>query len=219
MTSLWIAAAALYAAVVALVWAVTKQRPNHRPTAWLLTLGLVVDVAREMIQVDVLQPTRAAMGAGPFHGFARGAFNVDEALFLAWPAGIAACAACVFLRRRVWPFLAIYGLAVAMVVAAYPTVRGAALARVYLGVELAAIAVGLGSFITWAWKRETPNLTHIVTLLVVAVELATLLPFSKGPFVYWSLAQASYMTLYIVLIVVYGGVLWDRGSSSPSRSH
>lgn len=219
MTSLWIAAAGLYVAVVALACMVAKRRSAHRPAAWLLMLGLVVDVARELIQVDVLQPTRAAMGPGPFHGFARGAFNVDEALFLAWPAGIAACAAWVFSQRRPWPFLAVYGLAVALVVGAYPTVRGAALARVYLGVELAAIVVGLGSFITWAWKRETPNLTHVVTLLIVVVELATLLPFSKGPFVSWSLAQASYITLYVVLIVIYGGVLWDSGSSSPSRSH
>jgi hypothetical protein len=219
MTSLWVAAAALYAVVVALAWVVTKRRPDHRPAAWLLTLGLTVDVARELIQVQVLQPTRAAMGTGPFHGFARGAFNVDEALFLAWPAAIAASAAWVFLQRRAWPFLAVYGLAVAMVVGAYPTIRGATLSRVYLGVELAAIVVGLGSFIMWAWKRETPKLTHVVTLLVIAVELATLLPFGKGPFVYWSLAQASYMTLYVVLIVIYGGVLWDRGSSSPSRSH
>ncbi len=217
MTSLWIAAAVLYAVVVALAWAVAERRPDHRPVAWLLTLGLAVDVVRAGIQANVLQPTRAAMGTGPFHGFARAAFNVDEALFLAWPAGIAVCAAWVFLKRRPWPVLAVYGLVAATVMGTYPTVRGAALARVYLGVELAALVVGLGSFITWAWKRETPNLTHVVTLLLVAVELATLLPFNKGPFVSWSLAQASCMTLYVVLTVVYGGVLWDRGSSSPSK--
>jgi hypothetical protein len=219
MTPLWLATAALYAAVVALAWAVAKRLPDHRSVAWLLTLGLAADVAREVIQVNVLQPTRVAMGAGPFHGFARGAFNVDEALFLAWPVGIAACATWVFLRHRTWAFLAAYILAVALVVQAYPTLRGAELARVYLGAELAAIVVGLGSFITWAWKRETPNLTHVVMLFVVAVEAVTLLPFGKGPFVYWSLAQASYMTLYVALMVVYGGVLWSRGSSSQSKSH
>jgi hypothetical protein len=218
MTPLWIATAILYAVVVALAWTTAAQRRDHRPVAWLLTLGLGMDVARELIQVHVLQPTRAAMGAGPFHGFARAAFNVDEALFLAWPVGIAACATWVFLRHRTWAFVAAYSLAVVMVVQAYPTLRGAALARVYLAAELAGIVVGIGSFITWAWKRERPNLTHGVTLLIVVVELATLLPFGKGPFVYWSLAQASYVTLYVVLIVVHGGALWDRGSSSQSRS-
>jgi hypothetical protein len=218
MTSLWVACAALHAAVVALAWAAAKQRPDHRPVAALLGLGLVVDVVREAIQVNVLQPARAATGFGPFGGAARIAFGVDEVLFLAWPAGLAACTLWIFLNRRPWAVAPVYGIVAIAVAGAYPALRGATLARVYFGVELAAIAIGVGSFITWAWKRRTPNLTTGILFLVVAIEIATLLPFRKGPFAYWPMAQASYLTFYVVLIMVYGGVLWGRGSSSPSSS-
>jgi hypothetical protein len=101
---------------------------------------------------------------------------------------------------------------------AYPTLRGEALGRAYSAAELAAIVVGIGTFITWAWRRESPDLTRGVLFLVIAADSVMLLPYKKGPFAYWPIAQASYMTLYAVLIILYGGTLWDRGSSSESKS-
>lgn len=215
---MWTVAAALYLVAVALAWGVARRRPEHRPVAALLSVGLVADLVRQAIGVLVLQPTRAASGGAPFSGQARAAFHVDEALFLAWPAAVAACAVAVYLRRRPWPVALVYVVATIAVCAAYPMLRGPALARAYFGAELAGVAVALGSFIMWAWRRESPNLTRGALFLIVAIELVTLLPFNKGPFQYWPIAQASYMTLYVVLIVLHGGILWGRGSSSESKS-
>jgi hypothetical protein len=217
--TLWAVAATLSATVVLAAWAVARRRPEHRPIASLLSAGLVADLARQGIGVYVLQPTRAAAGGLPFTGAARFAFHVDQALFLSWPAALAACAVLVYLGRRPWPVALVYGLAVTLFTMAYPALRGAPLGRAYLGAELAALAVCLGTFITWAWRREAPDLTRSVMFIISAVELVTLLPYRKGPFAFWPLAQASYMTLYVVLIILHGGTLWGRGSSSSSSSH
>jgi len=213
---LWTVLILLASIVVALAWVVVRRRPDHRPVAAVLTVGLVSDVARQALRVAVFLPARERLHGAPFTGWVRVAADVDNALFLAYPAAIVALMVVVFLRRRAWPVAVLWALAVAALAIAYPASRGAVLSRCYLAAELAAVAMTVGAAVTWFWRREAPTLTHGIALLIGASEAATLLPFYKGLFNSWTLARASYVTLYAILIVLYGGVVC--GSSSRSRS-
>lgn len=214
----WAAGIGLAAIVVLLAWSVARRRPEHRLVAGALTLGLAADLARQAIVLGVLRPARAASDGAPLSGIAGVACDVDNALFLAYPAALAALSVWTFLHRRPWPVLVAYALTVAGLAAAYPASRGEALARTYMGAELAAVAVTAGAFVMWFWRREPPTLTHGVTLLLGACEIATLIPYRRHLFSSWTIAQAAYMTLYVILIVLHGGALWGSGSSSPSKS-
>lgn len=212
----WTLGILLASVVVVLAWVVSRRRPEHRPVAGVLTIGLVSDLARQALRVAVFVPARARFAGAPFTGWTRVAADVDNALFLAYPAAIVALMVVVLLRRRPWPVAVVWALAVAALAVSYPASRGAVLSRCYLAAELAAVAVTVGSAVTWFWRRESPTLTIGIALLIGATEAATLLPFSKGIFAAWTLARASYVTLYVILIVLHGGVVC--GSSSPSKS-
>lgn len=213
---LWTVAVLLSGIAVALAWLVARVRPDHRPVAALLTVGFLSDLARQALRVAVFVPARAVFAGAPYTGWTRVAADVDNALFLAYPAAIVACMVVVLLRRRAWPVAVVWALAVAAMAVAYPMTRGAILSRCYLAAELAAVAVTIGSAVTWFWRREVPTLTHGVALLIGVTEIAMLLPFRKGIFTSWPLAQAAYMTLYVILIVLHGGAVC--GSSSSSKS-
>jgi hypothetical protein len=213
---LWTVLVALSATAAALAWVVARRRPDHRPIAAVLTVGLVSDLARQALRVVVFLPAREHLNGTPFTGWTRVAADVDNALFLAYPAAIIALVVVVLLRRPAWPVAFPWALAVAALAVAYPATRGATLSRCYLGAELGALSVTVGAAITWFWRREPPSLTIGITLLLGASEAATLLPFHRGIFGAWKLARVSYVTLYVILIVLYGGVVC--GSSSRSRS-
>jgi hypothetical protein len=213
---IWTVGVALVGVAIALAWAVARRRPEHRFVPALLALGVGSDLLRQALRVLVLLPARASFGGAPYTGWARVAADVDNALFLAYPAGIAALALWVFLRRRPWAVVLLWAVTVLALAVAYPASRGEVLSRVYLAAELGAVVVTLGSFVMWFWCRQTPTLTHGVTLLIGSAELATLLPFHKSIFASWTLARWAYVTLYVILIVLHGGVVC--GLSSPSKS-
>jgi hypothetical protein len=215
---IWDASAALYAIVAVLAWLIALRRPHHKPVAWFMTVSLTTDVIRQALDRLILAPDRAQIGTVPFTGWARVAFHFDEAFFVLWRAGIIALVVFVFLKVRPWPVVVVYTLTVMVLVFGYPTIRGETLGRIYLGVELATIAVTIGSFTTWFWRREAPTITTFVTLAIGVLEAVTLLPYRKDPFNYWLLAQVSYITFYVALIILYGGILWGSGSSSQSSS-
>lgn len=212
----WTAAAGLAGVTVVLAWLVARGRPDHRPVAALLTVGFASDLVRQALRVAVFVPARASFAGAPFTGWVRVAADVDNALFLAYPAAIVAVMVVVFLKRPAWPVAVVWALIVAALAIAYPASRGAVLSRCYLAAELAAVAVTVGAAVTWFWRREAPTLTSGIALLIGASEAATLLPFYKGLFNSWTLARVSYVTLYAILIVLYGSVVC--GSSSRSRS-
>lgn len=213
---LWTLVVVLSGVATVLAWHRARDRPEHRPVAALLTIGLVSDLARQALRTAVFFPARERFAGAPYTGWTRVAADADNALVLAYPAAIVAVAMWVFLRRRPWPVAAFWALAVAALAVAYPATRGAVLSRCYLGAELVAIAVTVGAAAMWRWRREPPTLTHAVALLLGASEAATLVTFRKGVFTSWPLAQAGYVTLYLIVIVLHGGAVC--GSSSSSRS-
>jgi hypothetical protein len=209
---------ALSTAVTIVSWLVAARRSEHRPVALFLTLSLGADLGRWGLTALVLIPERVRSGGAPFTGWYRVACDIDPALFLAGQAGLAALAMWVFLRRRPWPVAVAWAVAVAALVVTYPTTRGAVLQRCYLAAELATVAVVAGCYVMWWWRREKPSFSNVCTLLLGSGQVAILIgPYSRNIFTSWDIAQAMYATIYVVLFLLHGGILWRL--EQPFKSH
>jgi hypothetical protein len=209
---------ALSTAVTIISWLVAARRTEHRSVALFLTLSLGTDLGRWALTALVLIPERARSGGVPFTGWHLVACHLDRALFLALHAGLAALAMWVFLQRRPWPVAVAWTLAVAALVVTYPTTRGEMLRLCYLAAELATLAVVTGCYVMWWWRREKPRFSNVCTLLLASGEVAILIgPYSRNIFTSWDIAQAMYATVYVVLLLLHGGILWRL--EQPSKSH
>lgn len=207
-------------AATALAWPVAKRCPDHTPIAVLLTFGLFSDLARRLLREVILTPMYAQLAGAPPTGWLRVVAFTDQALFLAWPAGLAAAALWTFLKRRPWLValgyvewvLAIAGLG-------FPAMRGDLLGKAYLAFELAALLVAVGSIAHWiAFSKDPPRVPHWIVALMVGAEVVGVIAgaWRFGIFTRWILAQVSYCMLYAVLIVINGAVLWVWPKSSAS---
>jgi hypothetical protein len=196
---------------------VARKRREHRPVAALLAFGLLSDLARWPLRAWVLLPAHERFGTEPLQGGARLAFHVDQALFLAYPAAVAALAIGIFLRRRPWAVAIVWAATIGVLAAMYPATRGALLRRCYLAAELASLTLAVGSFITWVWKRETPTLTHGCVMLIAGIELAMLIgPYRLNIYSDWDIAAAMYSTMYVALAILNGGASWPSSTESKS---
>jgi hypothetical protein len=205
-----IASYAALGAAVALAWAVASKRPEHRPVALALSLLFVSDLARRALRVLVLDPVRSA---APFQGGARVAAAATMALTLAWPAALAAVALVVFVRRPAWPSVIAWALASGALIASYPAIRGAALARCYLAAEMLSCVVALACAVVW-YRRSTERTSpaQAVLLILIAGELASLAVWPFGPFDRWDLVRAMNFVTFGVVILLQGGSLWESRS-------
>jgi hypothetical protein len=165
------------------------------------------------VSFNLLRP----LGSPPFTGAARVAFHIDEAIGISTLAAMAITAILLFLRRR-WlallPGLAWAG-AVAYLSTHYPEVRGEALRRVYLAVELAALAIAAASIITWSWRREPPTPARICMLAVCVVDGGMLFVGSQR-WGFWDrqdLEQACLTLLYLT-VAAFQVYLWRFMSRS-----
>jgi hypothetical protein len=121
-------------------------------------------------------------------------------------------------KRRAFPGIAAYVVAVAVVAFSYPAIRGDTLRRYYLACEIAALLTALASGVAWWSRREPPTLPVAATLLITTLDIAVLFgPYRVGLWTSWAYAQAVYVVLYLVLITIQGGSLWDsyRTSKRP----
>jgi len=210
---------ALSTIVTILAWMVARRRPDHRPIALFLTVALAADLARWPLRLFVLLPAHDRFGSASFSGWWRVAGHLESALFLTWSAGIAAVAQVVFVRRRFWPVVAAWAIFVALLAIGYPTIRGAVLARFYLGAELVALAVAIGALVQWFWTEEPSGIQHTIVMLLIGVDLVVVIAgaWRHGIFASWNLAQISYSVLYFLLLALNGLALWLAPTSS-SRS-
>ena len=203
-------------AIFALVLACRTR--EYRPVAIFLCVVTSADLCAVTLATWVLPPPQEL----PLSGLTRVAAHIDSALFLLWPTSLAGTALQVFLRRRAWQVvLPLWAAIVAALVLLYPAVRGAALQRWYLAVELAALAVTLGAIVQWAWwTREVPRLQHVALLLIFAVDVASLIagPWRTVIYETWPLAQFMSAVLYALLINMQGRMLWTSASRPSSWS-
>jgi hypothetical protein len=193
------------------------RRADHRPFAAWSVGTVVATLARAILAATVL-PVRP-LGSPPFVGAQRLAFHVDQALFLASDAGLAALAIWLFAERRrlaLLPALAWAGTVVYLA-AQYPEIRGDALRQVYLAAQLGALAVGISAIASLWWRRGGMTSARQCLLCCVAVDGGTLFvgAWRWGFWDRWSLNQVAFALLYAVL-AAYQGVLWSRSCAPRS---
>jgi hypothetical protein len=140
-----------------LAFRIARREPRHRPVAVALATLAGAGLVRYLLFALVLPP------AGPFAGWLRAAFHVDEALYL-MSAAVPALLALATLRRfRPGPasrwlprvLVAVYVAAWLALVLTYPLTRGDVLRRVYLGAEIAGLLVACATVGAWVIRRRT----------------------------------------------------------------
>ena len=190
----------------------SRRERGYRPVALFLLGMTAAGWVRSTLSPILVDAPR------PRVGLARAAFQISDALFLAWPAAVAALAIVVFTRRRAWPVAIVWAVLVGGLAGAYPALHGEALARwTYGGLTLIACIVAALAFGVWLRKRLAPGPEHTATLLILASTGATLLgPYLGDVAARWDIARWTFVWLYVTLCSI-GVRQWIR-SSSVSRS-
>lgn len=213
-------------AATGLAIAISRKRLDHRPVAVFLGVTAIIELIRLALLDWVIRPARASLVASgldptvvPFTGWIRVACDIDGALFLMWPAGLAALAVWVYTKRRPWPIAVVYVLTAGALIVTYPAIRYDALRKVYLAAELASLTVAVGVLGQWFW-REVPRLPHVIVACIIIIELAQLVagPWRIGIFGAWTVAQVIYAVLYVALTIIQGVALCIKSDQSTTQS-
>ncbi len=197
MTFLLLATLAQISATIA-AEKLALRRPEHRPVARALGLLTGASLLRACMGVSVLA------SPGPYSGWARVAFHVEEALFLVTPVAMAWLPWATLEKFPLWiawgsrigsdptwvdPVrlrrvradscisVAAWAILSAVCVLAYPDLRGEALGKFYLGAQLVALFVSCGALITWARRGDWREFSPTVlsVLAILGVEFLSLL--------------------------------------------
>lgn len=211
---------ALATAAAVLAWAVTLRRPSHRPVALALSAALLADLAGEALLAWVLPPANLDRATPPLVGALRWAVYADRALFIVWPAALAALALRVLARRSAWPVAAGYMLAVAVLAFSYPSTRFDVLRQAYLLVELAALAIGVASLVAWhrrSWGIERADITTTIAIVLVLGHLASVVsgPYRVGLFgEAYDLNRLAYLAIFATVdLLQLGALIWEDTSN------
>lgn len=203
--------------------ALSRRDPDHRPAARALLVVVLTDVVRTALSF-------ALPCEGPYAGADRVLFHTDQALYLLWPSVLAWLPMRVFCRLHEprllrWCITAAWGTAAGLAALLYPWLRAGALRQLYLGAELVALALAVGSIGAWVGRGEfargAPPPAALVAALLVGVELAMLFfgPWPAGLFsAAYTAEQAALCVLYAVITAVQGGAWWTARTRSSSPS-
>jgi hypothetical protein len=209
-----------FALAIALAWALAKRRPEHRPVAVLLSIGLAADLGARLLDVAVIAPLRAELGvAHQWTGWARAAGLLYNALGLVWPAALVAAVLVVFLRKRPWPALAAWALAVSALALLHPIAANGSQARALELAEVIAAMVSGGIVLHWftSLQRPASSAQFALTIIVMAEVLSLLGAWTIGPFAGWPISQVLYLTMFVIVIAIQGRFLWySPQSQQPS---
>jgi hypothetical protein len=207
--------AAAHAAALLLALSRVRRRSRRflrasRPLAVFLAATLAADGLRELLRAEVL-----STASRPFTGWARAAFHVEQALFLAWSFGLAALAAAVFLdpcrrlpgfgRRAFAVTAAAWALVCLALASRYPELRGQQLLDAYGRATLAcliaaAIHAAAGAFLGPPLDRAR----RAALWLLVGDAAAVLGPYAGAPLNHWWLAQAASTAAYLFVAAELG---------------
>ncbi len=219
---LQLAASALLlgAAVTAVLLA--RRRADHRPIAWALGAVFVADLVGVLVAPALATP-------GPYEGWQRVVFHLDEARFLVWFAAVQVAVglsfidamshdtAAAMLRLSLRPF---YALMVAILVACYPGLRGPSLGRFYACLDVFVILWSLRVVAVWAVHRK-PSILQVCNSLeeetceplftpsrVVASLLIVLCALSAVAGPWWrEFFGAAWDSERVVLCALYAGIV------------
>lgn len=194
------------AALLALALIHRVPRNRERPMIALAVL-LALEVPSVIAQLDLGTALRGL--PLPYEGRERGLYHVTQALFMAWPAGVAALAVLVLMRRAPVAVGVFLALEVAWVCWAYPDLRGDDLETVYRIWEATWIAVGLASIVSFARARRAPLPEHVCAIVLVGGEIVVLAgTFELGIFAHWPTAQAVYIVTFGAVAALLSRHLW-----------
>ncbi len=198
---------------------VARRRSYHRPLAAYLVLLALSDPLRGLFHEAVLDPARKVLGpAVPFSGAVRALWHVDQALFLALPVGMVLAGLRLFAGVTV-PWAHLGGAACAaeaLLMLAYPALRGQPLGRVYLGIHVVAQLAVWTCIGRWLCRRaQWPLPTQTLFVVYAGADLAlVLLPQAwEDIFQAWPLASGGYLALQVVSCVVQAA--WLRSIHLP----
>jgi len=202
----------LQLAAVATGCALAWKRPSYRAVAALLLLVFVADWARLGLKTYIL-----STAPRPFHGAARAAFHIEQALFLTWPTGVAALAQWEFLRHRPWNVLLAYSAVIASLVLAYPGLRQSSLAQAYLALHITAFAYAFICTVR-GLSKANPGIEQSAVVFSTFISATALLgPYTGQDWISrWNFAQLANVLLYSVLVYLQGGSLWTHSHSSSA---
>ena len=207
---------AMYGMAVMLAWILASKRPEHRPVALLLSLGLTVEVVQLALEVGVLAPLRASLGVEvPWTGWASVVGLVAKAVWMIWPAALTATVLVAF-GKKPWAAFIGWACALAFFATAHPIAGDGSEARALAMVEVGFVAVSAAVLIAWYRQPMRPmNSAQFALTMIVATELVSLLgAWRVGPFEQWPVSQVLYLVLFGVLILTQGRWLWN--SPQPS---
>lgn len=205
----WIMRAALALAFVGAV-VLARRLPRFRFAAWLLGALCLANLGRTSLLLAVIHPARRA-GLIPYTGWTRAAWHCEQALFMVWPAGIAALAIATFWSpRRAWIVGAAYGALVAVLVTGYPWLRQDRLATAYLLATAAFAVTSVVAMFFW-WRTRTPmGPPETVAMLFTVFLVGTILgPYAVGRVDEgWELGPSLFSGLYLTIFALE--ITWLR---------
>jgi hypothetical protein len=202
-----------------LSWTVAQKDREHLPVAYFLTLGIVADLAKRAVWLVILGAAYERSDGAALTGSAHFARAVHDALFLMWPAGVAALSIRVYEKKNPWLVAPVYAFVVVICAIGYPTIRGVVHHQLLMAVDSAAVVVGVAYFVQWFWRQEHPTPAIVSASLILGIEGGLLVggPYRSDPAVHWDLAQVMFVLLYAALVVVQG-VTWISRSNYRASS-
>jgi len=205
---------ACFVMATALAWILSAKRSEHRPVAVLLSMGLVSELVDRAMDVTVLAPLRAQLGVSQWSGWAYAAAVADNAIMLVWPAALLGAAIRVFADRKPWPAACAWAGTTALFAVAHPFAGNGSQIQALLAARVFALVTVMGLLISWYRRRKPTNSAHTTMTMIVLTEVLSLFgAWRMGPESTWLIAQALYLTMLGIVILVQGRFLWDSPQS------
>jgi hypothetical protein len=198
-----------------LAWVLAARRPEHRPAAIVLTVGMAVDVIGHLYDGVVLAPIRAELGMqAPWTGWARAAGALAHAIALLWPATLVGCALVAFPGKRPWPAFAGWAAFVVVLAMTHPMASDGSLQRFLTAAQSVGALTAAVIVARWFFRAtRAANSAQLILACVTLAEVVSLLgTWRYGPFERWMVSRAAYLMMLTSVVIAQGRYLWSPRS-------